>query len=160
MRHMISCLVANRPGVLARIAKSFGDRNINIHSLAVNESEEENVSRLTIEIEGEVDQLEAIAEETARLEDVIEVEDLDRSGFVDRELMLAKVNTKPEDLPQLMQILEVMGAKVSAMKLDTMTVEMTGTEEKVTALIRMLVPFGIIECARSGRVAVSAGEES
>lgn len=160
MRHMISCLVANRPGVLARIAKSFGDRNINIHSLAVNESEEENVSRLTIEIEGEMDQLEAIAEETARLEDVIEVEDLDRSGFIDRELMLAKVNTKPEDLPQLMQILEVMGAKVSAMKLDTMTIEMTGTEERVTALIRMLIPFGIIECARSGRVAVSAGEES
>ncbi|MFO7899463.1 MAG: acetolactate synthase small subunit [Planctomycetota bacterium] len=157
---MISCLVANRPGVLARIAKSFGDRNINIHSLAVNESEEENVSRLTIEIEGEMDQLEAIAEETARLEDVIEVEDLDRSGFIDRELMLAKVNTKPEDLPQLMQILEVMGAKVSAMKLDTMTIEMTGTEERVTALIRMLIPFGIIECARSGRVAVSAGEES
>ncbi len=160
MRHMISCLVANRPGVLARIAKSFGDRGINIHSLAVNEAEQEHISRLTIEIEGEMDKLEAIADETARLDDVIEVEDLDRSGFIDRELMLAKIHTRPEDLPQLMQILEVMGAKVSALKLDTMTIEMTGSDEKVTALLRMLRPFGIIECARSGRVAVSEGEKT
>ena len=158
MRHMLSCLVRNRPGVLATIAKSLGDRKINIHSLAVNESDEANVSRITIVIEGDKDQLEPIAEETATLDDVVEVEDLDRSGFLDRELVLIKVDSKPEDLPRLMQVIEVMHANVAAMDLDTMTLDMTGTEDKITAFIRLLKPFGIREYARSGRVAVSAGE--
>ena len=158
MRHTVSCLVRNRPGVLARFAKSFADRNINIHSLAVNESEEENVSRITVVIEGDPDQLEPIAEDTAALEDVVEVEDLDRSGFLDRELVLVKVRSQPADLPRLMQICEVMRANVAGMDHETMTLEMTGAEEKISAFIRLLKPFGIEECARSGRVAVSAGE--
>ena len=158
MRHMISCLVRNQPGVLARVAKSFGDRNINIHSVAVNESEIDDVSRMTIEVEGGKDQLEKIAEDTAQVDDVVEVEDLDRSGFLDRELVLVKVDSRPDELPRLMQTVEVMGANVAAMDLHTMTLEMTGTEDKVTAFIRLLKPFGIQECARSGRVAVSAGE--
>lgn len=160
MRHTISCLVRNRPGVLAAVAKSFGDRNINIHSLAVNESEEESVSRITIVVEGERDQLEAIADETARLEDVVEVEDLDRSGFLDRELVVVKVKSEPVDLPRLMQVVEVMRASVAAMGHDTMTIEMTGREDKITAFVRLLRPFGILECARSGRVAVSAGDSA
>ena len=157
MRHTISCIVKNRPGVLARVAKSFADRRINIHSLAVNESEEEDVSRITIVIEGEKNQLEALAVETAMLEDVVRVEDLDRSGFLDRELVLVKVNAKPEDLPRLMQVIEVMHANVAAMDTETITAEMTGTEDKITAFLRLLRPFGIREYARSGRVAVSAG---
>ena len=157
MRHTISYLVRNRPGVLANMARAFADRNVNIHSLAVNESEDENVSRITVVIEGEKDQLEAIAEDSAELDDVVEVDDLDRSGFLDRELVLVKVDTKPEELPRLMQIIEVMHANVAAMEVDTMTVEMTGTEEKISAFIRLLKPFGIREYARSGRVAVSAG---
>jgi len=158
MRHTISCIVRNRPGVLARVANAFANRQVNIHSLAVNESEVENVSRITIVIEGEKEQLEAIAEDTAELEDVVEVEDLNRRGFLDRELVLAKVTAKADDLPRLMQIVEVMHASVVAMGLDYMTVEMTGTEEKISAFIRLLAQFGIVEYARSGRVAVSAGE--
>ena len=160
MRHTISCLVRNRPGVLARFAQSFADRNINIHSLAVNEAEDEEVSRITVVIEGEKDQLEPIAEDTARLPDVVEVEDLDRSGFLDRELALIKVRAEPKDLPRLMQIIEVMHATVAAIDVKTMTVEMTGTEEKISGFVRLLKPFGILEYARSGRVAVSAGESS
>jgi len=157
MRHTISCIVRDRPGVLAKIAKAFGDKSVNIHSLAVNESEDEDVSRITIVIEGEKDQLESIALDAAELEDVIRVDDLDRSGFLDRELVLVKVDAKPEDLPGLMQIVEVMHANVAAMEPDAMTVEMTGTEEKINAFARLLKPFGIREYARSGRVAVSAG---
>jgi acetolactate synthase-1/3 small subunit len=141
------------------VAKAYGDRGINIHSLAVNESAEEDVSRITIVVEGERDQLEAIADDTAKLDDVVEVEDLDRSGFLDRELVLVKVASRPDDLPRLMQIVEVMRANVAAMDLNTMTLEMTGTEEKITAFIRLLKPFGVRECARSGRVAVSGGGE-
>ena len=140
------------------MATAFAERHINIHSLAVNESESENVSRITIVIDGEEDKLEAIAEETATLEDVVAVEDLDRGGFLDRELVLVKVRTKPEDLPRLMQIVEVMHASVAGMGLETMTIEMTGTEEKITAFVRLLQPFGVLECARSGRVAVSSGD--
>ena len=109
-------------------------------------------------IEGEENELEPIADDTAQLEDVVTVEDLDRSGFLDRELVLVKVTATPQDLPHLMQILEVMHASVAAMGADTMTVEMTGAEEKITGFIRLLKPFGILECARSGRVAVSAAE--
>jgi len=158
MRHTISCLVHNRPGVLAKVVGAFAGRNINIHSLAVNESEGEDVSRITVVIDGEEDALEAIAEETAALEDVVELEDLDRTGFLDRELVLAKVRAKPEDLPRLMQVLELMHANVAAMDPETMTIEMIGAEEKISAFIRLLKPFGIEECARSGRVAVSRGE--
>jgi acetolactate synthase-1/3 small subunit len=158
MRHTISCLVHNRPGVLAKLARSFADREVNIHSLAVNEADDEHVSRITMVVEGERDLLESVAVDIDRLEDVVEVEDLDRSGFLDRELVLVKVNAKPDDAPRLMQIVEVMRAHVAAMDVTTMTIEMTGTETKITALIRMLKPFGIRECARSGRVAVSAGD--
>ena len=158
MRHTISCLVRNRPGVLARVATSFAERGINIHSLAVNETEGENVSRVTVVIEGKKDQIEAIAEDTADLEDVVKVDDLDRSGFLDRELLLVKVSSRAEDLPRLMQIVEVMHASVAAIDVDTMTLEMTGTEEKISGFIRLLKSFGILEYARSGRIAVSAGE--
>jgi len=158
MRHTISCIVRNRPGVLARVAGAFAARNINIHSLAVNESEGEDVSRITVVIDGEKDQLEAIARDTEELEDVVEVEDLDRSGFLDRELVLVKVRAEPEDLPRLMQVLEVMHADVAAMGVESMTVQMTGTEDKISAFVRLLKPFGIEEYARSGRVAISAGE--
>jgi acetolactate synthase-1/3 small subunit len=160
MRHTISCLVRNRPGVLARIANAFAEKQMNIHSLAVTEAEEDDVSRITVVIDGEDEQLEAIASDTRRLEDVVEVDDLDRSGFLDRELVLVKVVSKPADLPRLMQIVEVMRANVAAMDIDTMTIEMVGREEKVTALVRLLKEFGIRECARSGRVAVSAGDGS
>jgi len=158
MRHTISCTARNRPGVLAKIAGALAARNINIHSLAANESEGEAVSRITIVIEGERDQFEAMADDTSKLEDVIEVEDLDRSGFLDRELVLVKVACSAGEVPSLMQIAEVMHASVIAMGHDDMTIEMTGTEEKISAFVRLLKPFGIEECARSGRVAVSAGE--
>jgi acetolactate synthase I/III small subunit len=158
MRHMLSCIVHNRPGVLAEVARAMAERHINIHSLAVNESEGESVSRLTIVIEAERDQFDAIARDTARIENVVRIEDLDRSGFLDRELVLAKIDLNAHELPSLMQVLEVMHASVVAIDQRTMTVEMTGTEEKISGFIRLLKPFGIREYARSGRVAVSAGD--
>jgi acetolactate synthase I/III small subunit len=158
MRHTISCLVRNQPGVLARLANFFATRAVNIHSLAVNESEVEDASRITIVVEGEREQLFALADQVMKLEAVVKVEDLDRSGFLDRELVLIKVSCEPEDLPRLMQVCEVMRANVVAMTHETMTLEMTGRETKVSAFINLLKPFGILECARSGRVAVSAGE--
>lgn len=158
MRHTISCLVRNRPGVLARIAAAFGERGVNIHSLAVNESDADNVSRITVVLDGEQDQLNAMAEQTAGLPDVVEVENLARRGFLDRELALVKVRCAPENLPRLMQVCEVMRANVAALDRQSMTLEIAGVERKVSAFINLLRPFGILECARSGRVAVSEGD--
>ena len=157
MRHTMSCIVRNQPGVLEKLTHVFGNRGLNIHSLSVNESEEENVSRVTLVIEGTREQLETVAADMKELDVVVDVEDLDRSGYLDRELVLVKVKTQPEDLPRLMQIFEVMHASVIAMGHDNMTIEMTGTEEKISGFIRLLRPFGITEYARSGRVAISAG---
>jgi acetolactate synthase-1/3 small subunit len=158
MRHTISCLVRNRPGVLARIAAAFGERGANIHSLAVNESDADNVSRITVVLDGEQDQLNAMARQTAGLPDVVEVEDLAHRGFLDRELALVKVRCTAEDLPRLMQVCEVMRANVAALDRLSMTLEIAGVESKVSAFINLLRPFGILECARSGRVAVSEGD--
>jgi len=150
-------MVRNQPGVLEKLTRVLGNRSLNIHSLSVNESEEENLSRVTVVIEGTREQLEMATADIKELDVVADVEDLDRRGFLDRELVLMKVKTQPEDLPRLMQIVEVMHASVIAMGADNMTIEMTGTEEKISGFIRLLRPFGIIEYARSGRVAVSTG---
>ena len=157
MRHTMSCIVKNQPGVLEKLAHALGSRGLNIHSLSVNESDEDNLSRVTIVIDGEREQLASVAIDISELDVVAGVEDLDRSGYLDRELVLIKVKAQPEDLPRLMQILEVMHATVIAMGHDNMTIEMSGTEEKISGFIRLLKPFGILEYARSGRVAVSAG---
>ena len=158
MRHIISCIVRNQPGVLAEVARCLAQRTINIHSLAVTESEGENTSRMTVVVLCKQDTLEAAARELEQIDNVVEVENLVRIGFLDRELVLVKVSPQPGDMPRLMQVLEVMRAGVAAMGRQTLTVEMTGTEERIHALLRLLKPFGIREYARSGLAAVSAGD--
>jgi len=158
MRHTISCIVKNRPGAMAGIADFFAERQINIHSLAVCETEGEKTSRLTIVVEYDEKSLEALASQVAAVKHVVEVDDLDRSGFLDRELVLVKIAAKPDDLPRVMQICEVMHAGVAAIGPETMTLEMVGPEQRISAFIRLLHVFDIRECARSGRVAVAAGD--
>ena len=154
MRHTISCVVKSRPGVIAGITEGLARRQINIHSLAVTETEGEATSRITLVIEGDEGTLATVASQLAALDVVEAVDDLDRSGFLDRELVLVKIGARPEDLPRIMQICEVMHAGVAAMGIETMTLEMANTAEKTSAFIRLLRPFGIREYARSGCVAV------
>lgn len=158
MRHTISCIVQNQPGVMAGIADFFGRRQINIHSLSVCETEGQKTSRVTIVIETEAESVEEFASQLVAVKHVLEVDDLDRSGFLDRELVLVKLAVKAEELPRIMQICEVVHASVAAMGLNSLTLEMTGTEQKISAFIHLLQPFDVRECARSGRVAVAAGE--
>ena len=139
MRHTISCLVRNRPGVLARIAAAFGERGVNIHSLAVNESDADNVSRITVVLDGEQDQLNAMAEQTAGLPDVVEVENLARRGFLDRELALVKVRCAPDNLPRLMQVCEVMRANVAALDRQSMTLEIAGDLADTCGIVELAV---------------------
>jgi acetolactate synthase I/III small subunit len=158
MRHIISCIVKNRPGAIAGITDFFARQQINVHSLAVSETEGEETSRVTIVIEYDEKSPEALASRLAAVNHVVAVDDLDRAGFLDRELVLVKIVAKAEDLPRIMQICEVMHASVAAMGLNTMTLEMSGTEQKISAFIHMLQPFDIREYARSGRAAVAAGD--
>jgi len=158
MRHTISCIVENRPGAVAVIADFFAERRINIHSLSVCETEGEKTSRVTLVVDYDEDSLETLASGLAALEHVVEVDDLDRSGFLDRELVIVKIAAKPEDLPRVMQICEVMHAGVAAIGDETMTLEMAGPEQRISAFIRLLHAFEIREYARSGRVAVAAGD--
>jgi len=158
MRHTISCIVENRPGAVAGITDFFAEREINIHSLSVCETEGEQTSRVTLVVDYDEKSLEALAGQLGALDHVVEVDDLDRSGFLDRELVLIKIAAKPEDLPRVMQICEVMHAGVAAIDHETMTLEMSGTEQRISAFIRLLHAFDIREFARSGRVAVAAGD--
>ncbi|MBN2322720.1 MAG: acetolactate synthase small subunit [Spirochaetes bacterium] len=161
MRNTISCLVQNRPGVLAAIAKYLSERNINIHSIADTESDGEQISRITVVIDNDDDDpqdLQGIAGQLSTIENVVEVEELDRTGFLERELVLILMKAETKRMPELMQILEVMQASVAAMGEETITVEMTGTEKKISSLLRLLGPFRIKEYARSGLAAIREGE--
>jgi len=159
MKHTISALVANRSGVLAEMAEEFKRRGLNIQSISCGQTEKPEVSRMVICLEAEDGAMDAIAEAIGRMDFVIQVDDLARKEFVDRELVLLKVCRACESLSQLMQILEVFRAGVVGMGEKSITVELTGDSERVEGLIRMLEPFGILSMARTGKIALKRGDE-
>jgi acetolactate synthase-1/3 small subunit len=163
MKHTISALVANRSGVLADMAEEFKRRGLNIRSISSGETENPDVSRMVICFETPDEPSGAdtsgVFEAVARMPFVIQVDDLSRREFVDRELVLLKVRREGESLSQLMQILEVFRAGVVGMGEHSITVELSGDSERVEGLIRMLTPFGILSMARTGKIALKRGDE-
>ena len=159
MRNTVSCVVQNHSGVLAGISASFAEENINIASLAVGETEDRALSRMTIVVESEDRAIEDIIKHLKELEGVVEVEDVDLDQLIARELLLVTVQAGGEDIARIMQIVDTFRATVAGMSEDSLTVEMTGAEKRVNALIKLLRPFGILELARTGRVAVMHREE-
>lgn len=158
MRHTIAVLVKDHPGVLARVASLFTRRGFNIESLAVGHTEEKNISRMTIVVEGDERVLEQITKQLNKLIDVIRVRDVSPYNSVERELALIKVNTT--SLPirsEIMQIVDIFRAKVVDVDSQIMTMETTGTEDKVNAFIELLRPFGLKEIVRTGKIALSRG---
>jgi len=158
MRHTIAVLVKDHPGVLARVASLFTRRGFNIESLAVGHTEEKNISRMTIVVEGDERALEQITKQLNKLIDVIRVRDVSPYNSVERELALIKVNTT--SLPirsEIMQIVDIFRAKVVDVDSQIMTMETTGTEDKVNAFIELLRPFGLKEIVRTGKIALSRG---
>ena len=160
MKHTVSCIVENNPGVLASIAGSFAEVGINITSLAVGETEDSALSRMTIVVNCEEDRLAKVVEHLQKLEEVMRVEDLDREEFIERELMLVKVKAEGEDIAKVMQLVEIFHATVVGIGKDGLVIEMCGLDTRVDALIDLLKPFGIVELARTGRVAVEHHEEA
>lgn len=163
MKHTISALVANRSGVLAEMAEEFKRRGLNIRSISSGETETPEVSRMVICFETPDEPSSAdtncVVEAVARMAFVIQVDDLSRREFVDRELVLLKIKRDGESLSQLMQILEVFRAGVVGMGEHSVTVELSGDSERVEGLIRMLSPFGILSMARTGKIALKRGDE-
>lgn len=153
-RHTISVLVENKFNTLARIAGLFSAKGYNIDSLSVGPTEDETVSRMTIVTEGDDAIIEQITKQLHKLIDTIKVIDLTFDSFVDRELVLLKVQTTIQSRPEIMQIAEIFRAKVVDISPRTLTLEATGSRQKVDAFIKMLKPFGIKEIARTGQVAL------
>jgi acetolactate synthase I/III small subunit len=157
-RHIISVLVENHFGVLARIASLIAGRGFNIDSLSVGETEDSTISRMTIVTHGDEQIVEQIIKQLNRLVDVIKVTDLTESAHVARELVLMKVHTPtPAVRSEVIQITEVFRANVVDISTTTATIEITGESNKIDAIIEMMEPFGIRELARTG--VVSLGRE-
>lgn len=153
-KHTISILVENKFGAFNRIAGLFAAKGYNIDSLSVGPTEEEGVSRMTIVTRGDDQVIEQIIKQLNKLIDTIKVVDLTFESFVERELVLIKVQSTPETRSEIMQIAEIFRAKVVDISPKTLTLEATGGKQKVDAIIKMLKPFVIREIARTGRVAL------
>ena len=160
MQHTISVLVVNRFGVLSRISGLFSGRGFNIESLNVAETNDADVSRMTIVTRGDDAKVEQITKQLNKLVDVIKVVDLTKESFVDREMILIKMNAEPRVREEILRIVEIFRAKVVDVSANTYTIEITGNESKLQGFMELLQPLGIQEVVRSGRIAISRGTKS
>ncbi len=153
-RHIISILVENEFGVLARVAGLFSGRGYNIESLSVAETMDPTVSRITLVSSGDDHVLEQIVKQLNKLICVIKVSDFQDTDYVERELCLVKVGVSENDRAQLMNIVNIFRAKVIDVGPRSYVIEVTGTEDKINAMLQLLKPFGIREMARTGKAAL------
>lgn len=160
MKHTISVLVNNRPGVLARTSGLFARRGFNIDSLAVSTTQDPDVSRMTIVVEGPDAVLEQISKQLYKLMDVIKVLDHQEEAVVTRELALIKVHAEPALRGEIMQTVNIFRANIVDISERTFTIEVTGSAEKVEALIALLQKYGIREMMRTGRIVLSRGAQT
>lgn len=158
MKHTISVLVENQPGVLARISGLFSARGYNITSLAVGETEISDVSRMTIVVDGDNRVLEQITKQLNKLVDVLKVIDFTKEKHIERDLALIKVNCVNTRRKELLDIVKIFRAKVVDINPKFLIIEMVGTEDKIAALVDNLKSFGIIEMVRTGTIAVTRGK--
>jgi len=158
VRHTISVQVRNEFGVLSRVSSLFSARGFNIESLTVAETLDPQVSRMTIVTEGNEQIIEQILKQLRKLIDVIKVSDLTGKDFVERELALIKVSADEKTRAEVLRTVDIFRGKVVDVTAKSYTVEVTGTEDKVLAMIRLLKPMGIREIVRTGRVAIPRGD--
>jgi acetolactate synthase-1/3 small subunit len=159
-RHTLSVLVEDQPGVLARISALFSRRGFNIDSLAVGPTELSGVSRMTIVVNVEELPLEQVTKQLNKLVNVLKIVELDADSAVHRELLLVKVKADHENRSAVLEIVELFRAKVVDVAVDTVTIEATGSRDKLEALLRVLEPHGVKELVQSGMVAVGRGSRS
>jgi len=159
-RHTISVLVENKFGVLARISGLFSARGYNIDSLSVGTTDDPDISRMTIVVRGDDRVLEQVEKQLNKLIDVIKVSDFMDAAHIERDLVLIKISADKNTRSEIIQICDIFRAKIVDVAVDSIIVEMTGDNEKVDALVRMVRPFGIKEVCRTGIVAMGRGSKS
>jgi acetolactate synthase-1/3 small subunit len=157
MRHILTVLVENKAGVLARIAGLFSRRGFNIESLSVSPTQDATISRMTIVATGDDIVLEQINKQLNKLINVIKIIDLTSAKFIDRELALIKVSVDSRSRSEIMQITDIFRGRIVDVAEKSIIVEITGDEEKIAALVEMLKRFGIKELVRTGKVALLRG---
>jgi acetolactate synthase-1/3 small subunit len=155
MRHVISVLVDNEPGVLSRVSGLFSGRGFNIESLNVAATLDPSISRMTLVTVGNDQIVEQIIKQLNKLVNVIKVLDLSGSDYVDREMALIKVKAESTSRAEVLRIIEIFRGRVVDVSAKTYTMEITGTDRKMDAVIDLLAPFGIVEIVRTGTVAIS-----
>ena len=156
-QHVVSALVENRAGTLSRVSGLFSRRGFNIDSLTVGETEDRSVSRMTIAVSGDDRVLEQIIKQLGKLVDVIAVRELDPDSCLRREIMLIKVSADEKTRPAVIEIAGIFRSRIVDVSTDTITIEATGDMEKLNGLLMLLSPYGVLELARTGLVALERG---
>ena len=154
MRHVLSALVQNQPGVLAHISDMLSSRGFNIDSLAVGETEDPRLSRMTFVVKGDDRVLEQARKQLEKIVTVVRVIDISREDFVERDLMLIKVDAPAGRRAELLQLVQVFRGRVVDVGQDQLMIEISGQEKKIEAFIELMRPYGIRELARTGRIAL------
>jgi acetolactate synthase-1/3 small subunit len=158
MRHTISVLVENKFGVLARVAGLFSGRGYNIESLCVAPTTDPSVSQMTIVTTGDDRIIEQVQKQLNKLIDVIKVQDMMERDFIDREMMLVRVSAEREKRDEILRIAEIFKARVVDVAQKSLTLEVTGADDKIDAVLKILRPLGIREIVRTGKVAMLRAE--
>ena len=154
MRHIISILLENESGALSRVAGLFSARGYNIESLTVAPTEDASLSRMTLVTTGDEAIIEQITKQLNKLINVIKVNELTGAEYVEREMLLVKVKAKPEYRPEILRIVDIFRAKVVDVGRDFYTIEVTGDQGKLSAILTLLKPIGVKEIARTGIIAL------
>ena len=157
MRHVLSALVQNQPGVLAHIASMLASRAFNIDSLAVGETEQPDLSRITFVVTGNDAELEQVRKQLDKLVTVVKVQDISSEDFVERDLMLIKVKATPQQRNEIVLLVEMFRDRVVDISSESIMIEISGQERKIEAFIELMRPYGILELARTGRIALVRG---
>jgi acetolactate synthase-1/3 small subunit len=156
-KHILSILVENKPGVLTRITGLFARRGFNIDTLAVGPTDDDAVSRITLTLDGAVHPIDQVTKQLHKLVNVLKIRDLEPTQTLARELALFKVSADGSARAEVMQICEIFRAKVVDVSKRSVVVEVTGTNDKINAFEGLVRPFGLVEMARTGEIAISRG---
>jgi acetolactate synthase-1/3 small subunit len=156
--HVLSVLVENRAGTLSRVAGLFSRRGFNIDSLTVGETEDKDISRMTIAVCGDDAVLEQIVKQLGKLVDVISIRKLDDDASIKREIMLVKVRSSEQNRSAIVEVAAIFRSRVIDISASTITIEATGSFDKLNGLLCLLRPYGILELARTGLVALERGD--
>jgi acetolactate synthase I/III small subunit len=158
MRHLLSALVTNQPGVLAHISGMLASRAFNIHSLAVGETENKEFSRMTFVVNGNDRDVDPVRKQLSKIVTVVKVIDYSDEDFVERDLMLIKVKTEKGNRSEVKELVDIFRAKIVDVSAEHVMIEIAGQEKKIEAFIDAVRPFGILELVRSGRIALLRGK--